>query len=66
MAGKGTYLLFHYNPSLAAAVVFILLFTITTFLHLFQLVKRRTLYFIPFLIGGFCEYIMNLRDLTGK
>jgi 5-hydroxyisourate hydrolase-like protein (transthyretin family) len=40
---------------MAAAVVFIVLFSITTILHTFQLAKKRTWYFIPFLIGGFCE-----------
>jgi hypothetical protein len=49
------YILFHYYPSQAAAIIYIALFTITTLLHLFQLSKKRTWYFIPFVIGGTCE-----------
>src|SRR5437016_1820069 len=49
------YIFYHYNPSIAAAVVFIVLFSITTILHTVQLARNRTWYFIPFLIGGFCE-----------
>jgi hypothetical protein len=36
------YLLYHYNPSEVAAIIFIVLFSITTLLHVFQLVKKRT------------------------
>ncbi|KUJ09185.1 RTA1-domain-containing protein [Mollisia scopiformis] len=49
------YYLYHYNPSRPAAIVFIACFAITTLLHTFQLLKKRTWYFIPFLIGGFFE-----------
>lgn len=44
---------YRYEPSMIAAVIFIVLFSITTSLHLYQLIRTRTLYFIPFLIGGF-------------
>lgn len=47
--------LFKYHPSLAAAVIFIVLFAITTGLHGFQAAKRRTYYFIPLIIGGICK-----------
>ncbi|APA09927.1 hypothetical protein SS1G_05817 [Sclerotinia sclerotiorum 1980 UF-70] len=60
----GKYLLYHYNPSSAPAAIFIVLFGITAILHLYQLIKRRTWYFIPFVIGGIC-YIgrfMNSRQ----
>jgi len=53
--GVGDFKLYHYTPSLAAAVIFIALFAGTTLLHTFQLIKKRTWYFIPFLIGGFCK-----------
>jgi hypothetical protein len=49
------FVLYHYTPSLAAAGIFVVLFLATAFLHTFQLFKNRTLYFIPFLIGGFCK-----------
>jgi hypothetical protein len=55
MADTTKYVLYHYDPSFVAAVIFIALFLITTFLHTFQLAWKRTWYFIPFLIGGFCK-----------
>ncbi|RAL09276.1 RTA1 domain-containing protein [Aspergillus homomorphus CBS 101889] len=45
---------YRYYPSKAAAVIFTVLFAIATFLHLYQLIRRRTWFFIPFVIGGFC------------
>jgi hypothetical protein len=50
------FLLYHYTPSLAAAAVFVVLFLATALLHVFQLFKNRTWYFIPFVIGGFCKW----------
>jgi hypothetical protein len=47
---------YHYDPSLAAATIFTLLFLSTTALHLYQLLRTRTWYFIPFVIGGFCKF----------
>jgi hypothetical protein len=55
MAETAKYILYHYDPSFVAAVIFIILFVITTFLHVFQLAWKRTWYFIPFVIGGFCK-----------
>lgn len=49
------FVLYHYNPSLAAAVIFILLFLTSTLFHAFQLFRNRTWYFIPFFIGGVFE-----------
>ncbi|KAH6670748.1 RTA1 like protein-domain-containing protein [Halenospora varia] len=51
------YLLYHYNPSFAAAVIFIVLFGLSTGLHCVQLGLRRTWYFIPFVLGGIFETI---------
>ena len=48
------YILYYYNPSEAAAIVCIALFGISTMLHIFQLLRKRTWYFIPFIIGGLC------------
>jgi len=55
------FLLYHYNPSKVAAIIFIALFGITTLLHFFQLIKKRTWYFIPFVIGGIC---MSMHSTT--
>jgi hypothetical protein len=46
---------YRYDPSMAGAVLFILLFMATTFYHTFQLLKTRTWLFIPFVVGEFCE-----------
>ncbi|KAL4982061.1 putative RTA1 domain protein [Aspergillus falconensis] len=48
---------YRYDPSEAAAILFTVLFAITTFVHLYQLVRHRTWFFIPFLIGGFFEWV---------
>ncbi|EHA26072.1 hypothetical protein ASPNIDRAFT_171417 [Aspergillus niger ATCC 1015] len=48
---------YYYYPSLAAAVIFIICFLLTTLLHTFQLVRTKTWFFIPFLIGGYFEFV---------
>jgi hypothetical protein len=49
------YIFYRYDPSLPAAVIFIALFAISTSLHAFQVLRKRTWYFLPFVIGGFCR-----------
>ncbi|KAK4506630.1 hypothetical protein PRZ48_000362 [Zasmidium cellare] len=44
-----------YEPSEAAAIIFIVLFALTTALHAFQLISKRTWFMIPFLVGGAFE-----------
>lgn len=66
MAGFKFY---HYDPSFAAAVIFIALFTLATGRHLQLLVKNRSWYFIPFILGCLCklprEIIVHIRaELT--
>ncbi|KAF4546216.1 uncharacterized protein LTHEOB_4213 [Lasiodiplodia theobromae] len=51
------YKLYHYNPSLAAAVIFVILFVCSTGLHAFQLFRKKTFYFTPFIIGGIFETV---------
>ncbi|KAE8391243.1 RTA1 like protein-domain-containing protein [Aspergillus alliaceus] len=53
----GGFKLFHYDPSLAAAVIFIICFLATTILHTYQLFRTRTWFFIPFLLGGYFEWV---------
>ncbi|KAH7369989.1 RTA1 like protein-domain-containing protein [Rhexocercosporidium sp. MPI-PUGE-AT-0058] len=48
---------YRYDPSLVAAIIFIVCFLLTTFFHSYQLVRTRTWYFIPLCIGGFFEWI---------
>lgn len=47
--------LYRYDPNLAAAVIFVVLFVLTTVCHLYQLIKSRSWYFIAFVLGGICE-----------
>ncbi|KAH7205234.1 RTA1 protein [Fusarium oxysporum] len=48
---------YHYDPSLAAAIIFIIAFIATTTLHCYQLLRTRTWFMIPFIVGGFFECI---------
>ncbi|OJD31751.1 rta-like protein [Diplodia corticola] len=47
----------HYKPSLPAGAIFTALFAISTVLHAWQLIRTRTWYFTPFVIGGTFEVI---------
>ncbi|KAF7555188.1 hypothetical protein G7Z17_g2353 [Cylindrodendrum hubeiense] len=53
----GEFVFYHYDPSLAAAVIFIVLFSISTLLHLWQIIKLRAWYFIAFFIGCIFEIV---------
>ena len=46
---------YYYEPSMVAAVIFVALFGIATLLHIFQMLKSRTWFMIPFVIGGIFE-----------
>ncbi|KAA8895871.1 RTA1 like protein-domain-containing protein [Sphaerosporella brunnea] len=56
---------YHYIPSLAAALIFAVLFAITTFFHLYQLVRTRTWYFLPMVVGGTMEAIGYVARIMG-
>jgi hypothetical protein len=58
--GPKTYKLYQYHPSLAAAIIFSLLFCLTTIYHAWQMSKRRTWFLIPFVVGGFCKLEVQL------
>ncbi|CRL30386.1 RTA1 like protein [Penicillium camemberti] len=57
--GDIDFQLYRYTPSFAAAVVFIVLFFLTTLYHICQLVKSRSWYFIAFVMGGIRK-LLNL------
>ena len=42
---------YYYQPSMAAAILFIVLFAISTTLHSYQMIRTRTWFMIPFVIG---------------
>ncbi|RMJ16356.1 hypothetical protein BHE90_003897 [Fusarium euwallaceae] len=48
---------YHYEPSLAAAILFAVLFSLSGFVHLYQLVRGKTWYFIAFFIGVLFEVV---------
>jgi hypothetical protein len=48
---------YRYDPSIAAGIVFAVLFLLTSLFHLFQLVRAKTWYFIPLMLGGLVELI---------
>lgn len=52
---KASFDLYSYDPSMAAAVIFIILFLLITIIHTYQMFRTRTWFFIPFLLGGCCE-----------
>ena len=52
-----TWAFYRYDPSEAAAILFSILFVLTTSLHFYQLLRTRTWYLIPLLVGGFFEWI---------
>ncbi|EWG42455.1 hypothetical protein FVEG_04254 [Fusarium verticillioides 7600] len=48
---------YRFVPSKEANIVFVVLFAITTLLHVFQLWRTKTWYLIPLVLGGVCEVI---------
>lgn len=54
---KGGYYLWQYVPSIAAAVIFLLLFLGMTALISWRMYKTKTWFCLPFAIGGFCKLV---------
>ena len=48
------YYLWHYVPSIAAAIVFAILFAAITAAHLWKMIQTRMWFCIPFVFGGCC------------
>ncbi|KAF2496162.1 RTA1-domain-containing protein [Lophium mytilinum] len=55
--GTDDFQLYRYKPSLPAAVIFIVLFAVTTFFHVFQCWKHRSLFMIALIVGGTFEFV---------
>ncbi|KAJ5106232.1 hypothetical protein N7456_002907 [Penicillium angulare] len=67
----GGYYVWHYVPSIAAAVIFIILFGVVTTYHFWKLFKTKVRFTIPFAIGGLFEVIgyaarVGASNNTGK
>ncbi|VUC33688.1 unnamed protein product [Clonostachys rosea] len=58
--------LWAYNPSPAAAITFLILFTVATLWHVVLLFTRKTWYFIPLVIGGALEIVGYLLRYLGS
>ncbi|GKZ21319.1 hypothetical protein AbraIFM66951_010108 [Aspergillus brasiliensis] len=56
-AGNSEFKLYRYDPSIGAAVVFIISFLVAAGIHTFQAVRTRAWFVIPFVIGGHFEWI---------
>lgn len=54
-SGSVDFQYFRYDPSLAAAIIFIAAFMITSTFHVYQMISTRTWYLIPLVIGGCCQ-----------
>lgn len=52
---KGDFYLWDYLPSTVAAVIFIVLFIGATGFVGFRMVRTRTWFSIPFVLGGLCK-----------
>lgn len=50
---------YRFEPSTAAAVIFIVLFTVVTVVHIFQMARTKTWYMIAFCLGGVCMSTMD-------
>lgn len=46
------YVFYYYDPSVPAAAIFTAIFFISSAVHAFQIIRKRTWYFIPLLIGA--------------
>ncbi|THV87295.1 RTA1-domain-containing protein [Aureobasidium pullulans] len=53
--GEINFVLYHYTPSIVAAIIFVVLFALGFFGHVFYIFKLRARYFIPFTIGVLLE-----------
>ncbi|CRK12098.1 Protein RTM1 like protein [Verticillium longisporum] len=54
---KTEFVLYRYDPSLAAAVIFALIFLGITGFHTYKLVTTKTWFFVCFVIGGYMQVI---------
>jgi len=55
--GEINFVFYHYTPSIAAAILFVVLFGLGFAGHVYYIFKLRARYFIAFTIGVICEYL---------
>ncbi|BCS23573.1 RTA1 domain-containing protein [Aspergillus puulaauensis] len=49
--------LYRYDPSVGAAVFFVIFFVLASGLHTYQMIPTKTWFFIPFVVGGYMEWV---------
>jgi hypothetical protein len=54
----GGYKLYHYDPSISAATVFVVLFSVTTIYHTWQAITLRCGIATPLVVGGLSEFLV--------
>jgi hypothetical protein len=54
---------YRYSPSIVAAVIFIIRFSTTTALHIYQLLRTQNWIFLPLVLGGLSMYPPSLFSL---
>ncbi|KAJ5934303.1 hypothetical protein N7466_003850 [Penicillium verhagenii] len=52
-----TYELYNYDPSPSAAIAFAVFFGLSAAFHIWQVIQKRSWFFIPFVIGGIFETV---------
>lgn len=63
--GDSDWKAYYYEPSLPAAIIFIVLFALSTSLHMFQMIRSRTWFMVPFVIGCICKK-SSIKHLTSE
>jgi hypothetical protein len=66
-AGEIKFVFYHYTPSIAAAVIFVVLFGLGFVGHVYYIFKLRARYFIAFTIGVLRKFLKShssQRELT--
>ena len=53
---------YEYDPSIAAACIFAVIFGLLTIWHMVLIAKHKTWYFIPLIIGGLCTSLGYLNE----
>ncbi|KAF7945146.1 hypothetical protein EAE96_009925 [Botrytis aclada] len=51
------YELYRYTPNIVAAIIFLIAFAATTSYHMYQMIRTRSWYFTPLVLGGLFEVI---------
>lgn len=61
---KPEYVLWPYTPSIAGGVIAAIVFALLTCAHVFRLIKSRTWFCIPFVIGALVRLILKYPEVT--